>query len=186
MALGKHRLAGPAGFALPFGDLIEATGRVEAGDYSARSSVPRRGHARDALLTEAFNSMAARLETDERQRAPPSCRRQPRAAHAAGRPARRARGDDRRRPPIDEAPPDRGRRPGRDADQARGRTSEPLALAERARLTLRKEPTDLTILGSGGGHFVRRTRGGGRSASAGADARRMPLVDLDSAPTSAG
>jgi two-component system, OmpR family, sensor histidine kinase BaeS len=55
-------------FAVPFGDLIEAAGRVEAGDYSARVAVPRRGWREMRGLVESFNSMAARLETDEQQR----------------------------------------------------------------------------------------------------------------------
>lgn len=55
-------------FAGPFGDLIEAAGRVEAGDYSARVQVPTRGWRELRGLMEAFNSMAARLETDEEQR----------------------------------------------------------------------------------------------------------------------
>jgi two-component system sensor histidine kinase BaeS len=55
-------------FALPFGSLIEAAGRVESGDYKAR--VPEYGHGPRELraLVAAFNSMAARLEEDERQR----------------------------------------------------------------------------------------------------------------------
>ena len=55
-------------FAVPFGDLIEATGKVEAGDYSARVDVPRHGMREMRWLADAFNSMAARLETDEGQR----------------------------------------------------------------------------------------------------------------------
>jgi two-component system sensor histidine kinase BaeS len=55
-------------FAGPFGDLIEAAGRVEAGDYSARVRVPNHGWRELKGLMEAFNSMAAQLETDEEQR----------------------------------------------------------------------------------------------------------------------
>lgn len=55
-------------FALPFGDLIEASGRVEAGDYSARVTDYRRGPRELKSLVQAFNAMAARLEADERQR----------------------------------------------------------------------------------------------------------------------
>jgi two-component system sensor histidine kinase BaeS len=55
-------------FAVPFGDLIEATGKVESGDYAARVVVPNRGMQEMRWLSEAFNSMAARLEVDERQR----------------------------------------------------------------------------------------------------------------------
>ena len=55
-------------FAVPFGDLIEATGKVEAGDYTARVTLRRHGFRELRWLTDAFNSMAARLETDEQQR----------------------------------------------------------------------------------------------------------------------
>jgi two-component system sensor histidine kinase BaeS len=55
-------------FAVPFGALIEATGRVGAGDFSARVEMPRHGMRELRWLVESFNSMAARLETDERQR----------------------------------------------------------------------------------------------------------------------
>ncbi len=54
--------------ALPFADLIEAAGRVEAGDYSARVSENHRGPRELRSLMQAFNAMASRLEIDERQR----------------------------------------------------------------------------------------------------------------------
>jgi len=54
--------------AIPFGDLIEAAGRVEAGDYSARVSEYQLGPRELRSLLQAFNAMAARLETDELQR----------------------------------------------------------------------------------------------------------------------
>ncbi len=53
---------------LPLGDLVDAAGRVEAGDYSARVEVPRRGPIELQGLARAFNTMTARLETDEAQR----------------------------------------------------------------------------------------------------------------------
>jgi len=55
-------------FAVPFGDLIEAAGKVESGDYTARVSPPRHGVRELRWLTDAFNSMAAQLEVDEQQR----------------------------------------------------------------------------------------------------------------------
>ena len=61
-ARGARRIA------LPFGDLIEAAGRLEAGDYSARVPEYRRGPRELRTLMTSFNSMAARLEVDERQR----------------------------------------------------------------------------------------------------------------------
>lgn len=55
-------------FAVPFGDLIEAAGRVESGDYSVH--VPERagGPPPVRALVHAFNGMTTRLATDERQR----------------------------------------------------------------------------------------------------------------------
>jgi len=52
--------------AAPIGDLIEAAGRVEAGDYGVR--VPERGAREIRGLARAFNQMAGRLEQDAVQR----------------------------------------------------------------------------------------------------------------------
>jgi signal transduction histidine kinase len=52
--------------AVPVGELIEASGRVEAGDFSTR--VPERGPREVRHLARAFNSMSARLEEIEQQR----------------------------------------------------------------------------------------------------------------------
>ena len=52
--------------AAPVGDLIEASGRVEAGDFSAR--VPESGPGEVRTLARAFNAMSARLEEVERRR----------------------------------------------------------------------------------------------------------------------
>lgn len=52
--------------AAPIGDLIEAAGRVEAGDYGVR--VPERGAREIRGLAHAFNQMASRLDQDSAQR----------------------------------------------------------------------------------------------------------------------
>ena len=52
--------------AAPVGDLIEASGKVEAGDFSTR--VPETGPREVRTLTRAFNAMSARLEETEQQR----------------------------------------------------------------------------------------------------------------------
>ncbi|MBI3244490.1 MAG: HAMP domain-containing histidine kinase [Chloroflexi bacterium] len=52
--------------ALPVDDLMEAAGRVEAGDYTAR--VAERGPREVRALTRAFNAMTERLEKNEAQR----------------------------------------------------------------------------------------------------------------------
>ena len=50
----------------PVGDLIEASGRVEAGDFSTR--VPETGLREVRTLARAFNAMSARLEEAEEER----------------------------------------------------------------------------------------------------------------------
>jgi signal transduction histidine kinase len=50
----------------PVGDLIEASGRVEAGDFSTR--VPETGLREVRTLAHAFNAMSARLEEAEQER----------------------------------------------------------------------------------------------------------------------
>jgi two-component system, OmpR family, sensor histidine kinase BaeS len=52
--------------AVPIGNLIEAAGRVEVGDYAAR--VPEWGPGEIRGLARAFNAMASRLEADTEQR----------------------------------------------------------------------------------------------------------------------
>lgn len=52
--------------AVPIGDLIEASGRVEAGELDVQ--VPERGVREVRALTRAFNGMSARLSATERER----------------------------------------------------------------------------------------------------------------------
>jgi signal transduction histidine kinase len=52
--------------AAPVGDLIEASGRVEEGDFSTRVAETGPGEVR--ALARAFNAMSARLEETEQQR----------------------------------------------------------------------------------------------------------------------
>ena len=52
--------------AAPVGDLIEAAGRVEVGDFSTR--VPERGPREVRALARAFNAMSARLDATESER----------------------------------------------------------------------------------------------------------------------
>ena len=59
-ARGARRLARPVG------DLIEAAGKIEQGDYSARISA--RGPREVRSLANAFNAMSARLERSETER----------------------------------------------------------------------------------------------------------------------
>lgn len=66
--LGGLFLAGRAirRVAMPFGNLLDAAGRIADGDYSARVPVFGPGEVRG--LAHAFNSMAERLEANDRQR----------------------------------------------------------------------------------------------------------------------
>jgi len=50
------------------GDLVDAAGRVEAGDYGVRVREARRGPTELRHLGRAFNTMTARLEADAAQR----------------------------------------------------------------------------------------------------------------------
>ena len=72
LVAGVAAVAGGIRFArrisLPLTDLVDAAGRVEAGDYTARVEELRRGPAELRGLARAFNTMTARLETDETQR----------------------------------------------------------------------------------------------------------------------
>lgn len=52
----------------PLGALVEAAGRIEAGDFSVRVPEVVRGPRDLRALTAAFNTMAARLETEEEAR----------------------------------------------------------------------------------------------------------------------
>ena len=59
-------LAGIRRMAMPLGEIIQAAGRVEAGDFTAR--VTPRGPRELRQLGRAFNDMAERLELTEQQR----------------------------------------------------------------------------------------------------------------------
>ncbi len=52
--------------ALPFGNLLDAAGRIADGDYAAR--VPEHGPREVRSLAGAFNSMAERLEVNDQER----------------------------------------------------------------------------------------------------------------------
>ena len=64
--VGAGRILGRSGRTID--DLVEAAGRVEAGDYSVRVTERRPGPRELRDLARGFNTMASRLEADERQR----------------------------------------------------------------------------------------------------------------------
>jgi two-component system sensor histidine kinase BaeS len=49
-------------------DLVDATARVESGDYTTRVAVPERARGPIRQLARGFNAMTSRLESDEQQR----------------------------------------------------------------------------------------------------------------------
>jgi signal transduction histidine kinase len=66
LLVARSLLRGLRGSALPIADIMEAAGRVEAGDYSARV---REDGPRDLRrLARAFNAMSTRLASDADQR----------------------------------------------------------------------------------------------------------------------
>ncbi|HTK45795.1 MAG TPA: ATP-binding protein [Patescibacteria group bacterium] len=56
------------GVGRPLSDLVDAAGKVEAGDYSVRVPEPARGRGELRGLSRAFNAMTARLETEDTTR----------------------------------------------------------------------------------------------------------------------
>jgi two-component system sensor histidine kinase BaeS len=66
LLVARSLVRGLRGSALPIADMMEAAGRVEAGDYGARV---REDGPRDLRrLARAFNAMSARLESDADER----------------------------------------------------------------------------------------------------------------------
>jgi len=67
VAIGARLLFGTfRGTALPTGDLIEAAGRVEAGEMDVQ--VPERGSREVRAVARSFNAMSSRLSATERER----------------------------------------------------------------------------------------------------------------------
>jgi two-component system sensor histidine kinase BaeS len=173
------RIAGSARrFALPFGDLIEAAGRVEAGDYTARVAPYGRGPRELRSLVGAFNAMAARLEADERQRRSLLAD----VSHELRTPLTVLRGELEAMidgvHPIDEAHLTEA------VDQIGMLTKlvedlRTLALAEGGTLPLHKEPTDLAVLaGEAAASFEVLAAAGGVRLEV-AMPGDLPLVDVD-------
>jgi two-component system sensor histidine kinase BaeS len=165
-------------FAVPFGDLIEATGRVEAGDYTTRVVVPARGVREMRWLSEAFNSMAARLETDELQRRTLLAD----VSHELRTPLAVLRGE--LEAMIDGVHPMDEANLGKAVDQIGMLTQlvedlRTLALAEAGTLALHREQTDLAILAqeAAGSFEAMAAAAGVHLAVRMPD--DMPLVDLD-------
>jgi signal transduction histidine kinase len=166
------------GFALPIGDLVDASSRVADGDYSAR--VAERGPREVRSLTRAFNSMAARLQTtDELRRALLAD-----VTHELRTPLTVIQGnleglldgvyprDDAHLQPI----LDETRVLSRLIDDLRT-----LALAESGALQLQKEPTDLaTLIGETVASFRAQADAAGVTLEIDIGAN-LPMVNIDPA-----
>ncbi len=165
--------------------LVEATRRVEAGDYTVRVDVrPRSTGGLQVVgqLTDGFDTMITRLEADEAPAPHPPGRHQPRAADAPerrpGQPGgdRRRRlsarsGASRRRPRRDARPGPADRRPP-DARAVRGGHAGPPPGADRSRCPGRRRRALVRAGRRGRG---RRAHGGGRRRSP--DPRDRPGPD---------
>ncbi len=165
-------------WSVPIGDLVEAANRVETGDLATR--VPERPWAPPEIraLPRAFNSMAARLEADERQRR----RLLADIAHELRTPLSVLQGEleaivDGVHPADEEhleAALDETRVLARLIEDLRT-----LALAEARTLALHREPTDLAVLAEDVATAF-AADAGQRGVSVDVDvADAIPLLDVD-------
>lgn len=160
----------------PVGELMEAVGRVESGDYSAH--VAERGPREVRALIRAFNAMTARLQLNETQRRNLLAD----VTHELRTPLTVIQGnleglldgvyprDDAHLGPILEDTHVLARL----IDDLRT-----LALAESGALQLRREPTDLSVLvGETAASFRARAEAGGVQLEV-VMAEELPLLEID-------
>lgn len=169
---------GVRGLAVPLDDLIEGARRIEGGEYRAR--VPERPWGPPELrgLARAFNAMAARLETDERQRRSLLAD----VSHELRTPLSVLQGE--LEAMVDGVHPADGAHLAATLDETRvlSRLVEDLrtlALAEARTLTLHREPTDLGVLAAEVAEGARVGRDPEREAVSVAVADDVPLLDVD-------
>ncbi len=164
--------------ARPLGDLVDAAGKVETGDYAVRVPEIDRGPGELRDLGRAFNTMTARLEADEAQRR----RLLADVSHELRNPLAIVQGNLEALVdgvyPADEA----HLAPILDETRVLARLIEDLrtlSLAEAGTLALHREPTDIRILIAdiAESFRVRATSGG---ASLGVDvAGGLPILEID-------
>jgi signal transduction histidine kinase len=167
-----------SGVGPPLDALVEAAGRVEGGDYSARVPEVTRGPRELRDLGRAFNTMTARLEMDEAQRR----RLLADVSHELRTPLAVIQGN--AEAIVDGVYPADAEHLRTILDETRvlSRLVEDLrtlSLAEAGTLTLHREPTDLSILAAEVGRSFEQ-----RASSAGARieldlAEDLPLLDVD-------
>ena len=129
----------------PLDGLVEAARRVERGDYAARVGEPRAGDPEMRQLVRAFNTMAARLETDEAQRR----RLMADVSHELRTPLAVIRGD--LEAMVDGVHPADDEHLARVIDETRILERlvddlRTLSLADAGALALHREPTDVDVL----------------------------------------
>lgn len=162
----------------PLGDLVEAAGRIEAGDFTARVPAEQRGPRELRAVGRAFNTMAARLEADETQRR----RLLADVSHELRTPLAVIQGN--LEALVDGVYPADAAHVGPILEETRvmARLVDDLrtvALAESGMLPLHREPTDLAVLAEEVGASFRPTAetAGVRLEVAVDD--DLPLLDLD-------
>lgn len=160
----------------PMGDVMEAAGRVSAGDYSVR--VAERGPGEARALARAFNTMAARLQANDEQRR----RLLADVTHELRTPLAIVQGnleglldgvyprDDAHLTPILEET----RVLGRLIDDLRT-----LALAESGALRLQREPTDLEVLAEEAAGAFRAAAGAAGVTVRVESGAAVPLAEVD-------
>ena len=164
--------------AVPVGDLIDASERMEAGDFSTR--VPERGPREVRHLARAFNSMSARLEEIEQRRQSTLAD----VSHELRTPLAVIQGNVEAL--LDGVYPadEEHLEPILEATRVMERLIEDLrtlSLAEAHRLVLHREPTDLGILMQevAAGHRMQADQADVQLIVSVADA--IPVIDLDPA-----
>jgi signal transduction histidine kinase len=159
-------------------DVLTAMTRIEAGDYTARVDRPRRGPMPVVELVHGFNTMAERLQNDERQRRSLLAD----VSHELRTPLAVLQGNlealiDGVHPPDDEhlaALLDETRVVGRLVDDLRT-----LALSESGSLALHPEPTDMAVLlAEVTASFRPTAEAAGVSLDVAAD-DALPLLEID-------
>jgi signal transduction histidine kinase len=162
----------------PLDSLVEAAGRVQQGDYSARVPEVTRGPRELRDLVRAFNTMTARLEADEEQRR----RLLADVSHELRTPLAVIQGN--AEAIVDGVYPADAKHLGTILEETRvlSRLIEDLrtlSLAEAGTLALHREPTELTIVAAEVGRSFEQ-----QASSAGARieldlADDLPLLDVD-------
>jgi signal transduction histidine kinase len=162
----------------PLDALVEATGRVERGDYTARVPEVTRGPRELRHLARAFNTMTSRLEADEAQRR----RLLADVSHELRTPLAVIQGN--AEAIVDGVYPADAEHLGTILEETRvlSRLIEDLrtlSLAEAGRLTLHREPTDLAILAAEVGRSFEQLAGASGARIEVDVPDDLPLLDVD-------